>query len=659
MDTNKTAGAGSSLIAILLVTRSRPGPKIVFLCPSSPERLSTRHTVGEDGLKSNDDSDSDSDVDINGIAHLRRSHQPKVSQDNAHHSRMTESDPATADHILGYAPDSLDKLLAPGLWSNKKKFEVCLDGLTFVGHPVHAHEDGKWTRKDTMGPTKAASEPEDRYGDYTNFGFTLTEPLSPVRTARNDGQVSESFDTDLGRSLGTSMNSASSTSTTTAEQVTMFNVVFAFDSADGQIGQKDVAEMYRHIVKPFSKALHYCQKHTNYVAAESRRLLSLQARAKQHDLSRAALHQQSFETSELAWALQEVYDSMTTGRVAGIRLNGQAISLQTSPIESRTSHASELSPNVGLLLLDEKGTLLRELSHPDASPLAQFIHEHTPTKTLAKLSARLGMSISETLFLAGHLIKWNKARPITPLHPRNTYIVQPSAPTERLPDLMNDYARRYPALPSLPQMLRILSGKPLRYGVLIPSRDHSAAYLDVLGYLIQHDFVRQLQSYAWLRKISRRKRPAKAEVEVNQNRLPLSVASLLSPQLRAVDDDSESISSERTAIPLAGAERRQADAPTSTPSTEVKGDDETSLDTWDIITNPLDPSPEEAEALANIAEALPDAELAERLPSLLKYFTGDLALEGMAASEGFKRSQVERWIDLLQREELMVMVRHL
>lgn len=657
-----------SLLAVLLVVRSRPGPQLVYRYPPQAQRHASRQST-----RQHDDSDSDSDGEINGIASLRPSHAAKPSQESAQTTvDINETAQPESTDFLGFSEDSLEKLLAPGPWNDRKKFEICLDGITFVGHPIHAHEDGRWTRRTTPAPhglDHAALVVDDSYGDYTNFGITVTEPASPVRAARDSTLIPESLYSQLGTSFATSVNSGSSTSTTVGEQLSMFNVVFAFDAtAEGEDSERAVTGTYKHVIRKLSKALHYCQKQSNYVSIETRRLLSLYARAKQDRMTSALLQQQIQETSELAWALKELFDSISAGNVAGIRLNGQAISLHVPPQPSLDGDEVELSSSAGLMLLEDKGTLLRELSHPEASPLAHFIREHTPTKSLQKLAARLGMSVDEAVYLAGHLVKWRKARVIQSLHPRNSYIVHPDAPIARLPDFVNDYARKFPGLPSLPQVLKFLSGKPIRYGMLMPSRDHRLPYMEILAYLVRHEFVAQLKMYGWLRRIPRRDRtvegvrPEQEEV-VNQNRMPLSVASLLSPQLRAVDDDSASVSSDRTAIPLNRPQRNATPVPGSKAQQAKSHLDgnvgEGEADPWNIILDPTEPSSDDAEYLTNIQEAIEDEELVEHLPSLLRYFTGEEALESIAAREGLKRSLVERWMDLLQREELITTFRHL
>lgn len=161
-----------------------------------------------------------------------------------------------------------------------------------------------------------------------------------------------------------------------------------------------------------------------------------------------------------------------------------------------------LSPHAALLLLEDKETLLKEIEGDGkdlTSPLAYFIRELTPTKSLQRLSFTLSLPLTDMQFLARHLIYWRRARAIPPLHIRDTYIVSPNSDMRELPSATALYAARFSALPSLPKMLQSLSAKPIQYGYLIPSKDHKAAYMDILAWLLRGGWVTQLRTFAWIK----------------------------------------------------------------------------------------------------------------------------------------------------------------
>ncbi|KAK4957609.1 Nitrogen permease regulator 3 [Elasticomyces elasticus] len=597
------------LLAVLLITRSRSGPKLVFYYRAAPTAGVAKQTSDEDDSDIGSEAEHD---DVNGEA-------------NVHPTKRRSTENGNAERLLGYSIDSLEKLLSPGRWSDKKKFEVCVDGITFIGHPVYARNDGEWSSKSQArrehdllsGVTSFEQDPSD------TANITVTAPGSPSRVPEDYTHVPDSLDSQQMLSLGTSMDSTSTASGMPTEQMAMFHAVFVVRGSQ----QTYATEIHEHIAKPFSRALHHCQKRYDYVSVQSRKMIALRAKAKQNGTDSTVLLTQIIEHSELAWALKEVCEKVSMGEVAGIRLNGTEISLHIPPAEVEVGAMDEYS---ALLLLEDKDALLRELSHRDANPLAHFIREHTPTKPLGKLATKVNIPLPDLLHLAQHLIKWRKARSIPPLHSSNAYILHPSAPMDKVAGLIPSYARRFATLPTLPQMLKVLSGKPIKYGMLIPSRDHRAPYMEILAFLHRHGFVTRLQTCGWLRSRPDAKNRSKRE-------RPISGLSLLSPQLRPVDDDAGSVGSEQTVI-------------TTLPARDEDDVDDDHAPSQTLILDPADLTPEQSDALTHMIDSLSDVELRERMPQLLKYFDGKHVLEEIAVQEGLKRAKVEDWLATLQAE---------
>jgi hypothetical protein len=653
----------TGLVAIFLLTHSRPGARLVFHYPPNPVIRPADGTL----------NGSDRDEVAGNVESLRNGFQPSIKPRPATYgASKTAFEPSIDGSIFGISEDSLEKILSPGRWCDRKKFEISLQGLTFVGHPIYADQDGNWSssRANAAGSADdrpvTPTGPSIRKGNQSletgsdQLGVTITEP-TPVKSTRDFTHVPESLDSHGGPSLATSMNSASSTSAPGPEPLTAFHVVFALSNFSNELQDGFVQDSYQHIAKKLSKALCYCQKQSSYVGVESRRLTALKTKSKQQGVSRQVLCDQMVESSELAWALKEIYEKISIGGIAGFRLNGMEMAMSLQLQKPILNDETPLDRHGGIILLEDKDALLRELSHPDASPLAYFIREHTPTKSLQKQAAKLGMSTSNILYLAQHLIKWRKARTISPLHPRNSYVVSREAPIDQLESYIGDYARRYPGLPSLPQLLKVLSGRPVQFGVLIRSRDHRAPYMDMLGYLARHKFVEQLKTSGWLQAPPTVRKSSTESVEPNKNKRPLSVVSLLSPQLRPLaDDDAVSISSERTAIPVSIADTlkrqddaaRAANAATSQPAVAHSGGVK-------IVKDPSNPTNQDLLCLEHVRATVEDGELRDRLPSLYHYFDGEAALEDIAAREGLKRSVLDYWLDSLQEQRLLLKYRHL
>lgn len=650
------------LVAVLLLTRSRPGPKLVFHYPLVPDVYSSL----DEREDQSDDSSSDSSEDDQGHTALNASNG--VNKPNR--SAPGENANSSLGSLFGYSIEVLERLLSPGRWSDRKKFEICLDGLTFVGHPVYAREDGTWSGKQDSRSFKEPRTPhsdtsvavvaEDEHEAVPSTAvanITITEPQTPAKPNHDFTHIPESLDSQGGTSLGTSFNSTSTASAIAAEQMTMFHVVFVL-AQEASNSRVTAAKLYEHIAKKLSKALLYCQKQTSYISTESRRLLALKAKVTQEQLTHAALWAQLIDGSELAWALKELYMKLSNDKVACIRLNGMEMSLQI-PLEDADEHANAtVDPHSAILLLDDKTTILRELSHPEASPLAHFISEQTPTKTLQKHATLLNMPINNILYLARHLVKWRKARVVAPLHPRNTYIVAPEAPLDLLAEQTNDYARHFPALPSLTKILSMLSAKPVRFGMLIPSRDHKAPYMEVLAYLLRANFAAQLKTFGWLKwsehvKVGQSRDDGVLKAIATSGRAPS--VSLLSPHLRPNDGNDISVSSDQTAIRLAQHDRsttQVGDAKLEQEEQSIRNDPyERSV----VLTaDPMQRTKQEDLYIDAVLSSITDEEFQVHFHSVFRYLDGEHAFEEIAYRLGLKRAKVEAWLDHLKDQGLLL-----
>lgn len=671
MDANTSSQRASGLIAVLLITRPRPGPKLVFHHPPVPQNITSQSDADQSGSP-DDSSDSDTDEDEHGAEGDGGNRRRGASDSMVRHIATGTQDIANPlEKVLGYNVESLERLLSPGRWCEKKKFEICLDGVTFIGLPVYAKENGTWAARDEPDvvqhkhATELALPPTLRKSDSIETseaesqqhspdkelasgmaGITITAPeTSAPHLTADYGHVPDSFDSHGIASLGTSMNSASTTSGAISEQMTMFHVVFALSGKTGD-DTVQAAELYEHVAKKLSKALKYCQKRSNYVSIESRKLLALKQRARAEKTDPATLWTQFLSHSELAWALQEVYNRISAHDIAGVRLDGMEMSLQIPP--KHNPGDLEVTPLSALLLLEDRETLIRALDdHRDASLLSYFIRESTPTKPLAKQATKLGIPEKTLLFLAQHLVKWRKARPIVPLHPRNIYIVHPQAPLGNLRALGEQFGKRFPALPSMETMLAMLGGRPIKYGALIQSRDHRLPYMGILAWLVRHELVAPLRTVGWLKMMDGA--VADEDLDANQTDLrPMPVSRLLGVRSNTSDDGS-SVASDQTAFATGVLQSRPGTSAPDNNTKEEPDQADSGEDGVGIIVNPLDPSPAEKAVMRSIEASLEDAELRDRFSSLVKYFDGEHAFEEIAGREGLKRAKVEDWIGELEK----------
>lgn len=240
--------------------------------------------------------------------------------------------------------------------------------------------------------------------------------------------------------------------------------------------------------------------------------------------------------SSLVRAIETIYWSISKSQIASVTLTPEAsMSLQIPPITStsylptpmepeyrglwltsaNSDTTSELNAKGGsvseptnilakhfaLLLLADEGDIIHDLdmSNSLGPRIAHFIRVSKPNKSFAQVSSLSGIPMTVIQVLANHLIYWRRARAIPPLNQQDTYIVSPNADLRNLSRAAKEYSTTFTTSPSLPKMLSMLSGNPIPYSMLRPSKDHKALYYSILAWLLRGGWVTQLRSFAWIK----------------------------------------------------------------------------------------------------------------------------------------------------------------
>ena len=420
--------------------------------------------------------------------------------------------------------------------------------------------------------------------------------------------------------------------------------------------------------------------------------------------------QQTLRSSTLAKAIATLYTSISTSRIAHIELTTHlSFSLQipiptsisqlpdpTAPqlpglwLTTATSipsnddlHTapSKLASHFALLLLTDLPSILTDIattsSSPLTGPLTHYLRHTTPTKSFLQISQSSGIPLNDIHFLASHLIYWRRARAVPPLHQRDIYIVSPNADMRKLRSASTQYAKLFPALPTLPKMLSMLSGSPKPYGTLIPSKDHKAAYIEILAWLMRGGWVTQLRTFAWVRVPGRIQAGIARELENEKghdgNNDSRPESSNGGSERGRADTDAgppdrstsrrSSASSARTAIPLILHPPQQPRHTHNISNTSSNISQISSLSTYPpkLILHPNKASALESRWLDFLSKEIEEKEgkeIKELWISCLKYFNGEHALEKIAIREGWKRKRVEALRATWGKMGILVEVRH-
>lgn len=467
--------------------------------------------------------DEDEDDDLTGTG----DEDSKGGQGGAGRKGAVTADGAPEwESLMGFKSESLEKLLCPGRGFNKRKFEVGMEGLSFIGYPTFAKEKGGWRKRERMRKSKTSDESAVN-GANQNGGQTSTaanhedEGLGSSDEGRGNAvdEMPAGFEPGYGHelsdegsdgALSDAASDAKSASTAGGEEeMTMFNVVFALNPPALEY-QLRTEEMYDNVIRKFSRDLKYEQANTGYVSRQSKVILDVKNKAKEtreylwasSEISVDGLLGESIPSlwstiisvSPLAKSIAILFDSISNSKIAHIhfemladasyqipqppslhylprptepQMPGLWLTTANLPDGDRIESGPQvpLTPHSALLFLEDKETILKEIESDAkeySAQIAYYISSLNPTKSLHKTALAHKIPLADLEFIAAHLIYWRRARAIPPLHQRDTYVVSPNADMRKLPQAIPAYASRFPTLPSLPKMLSLLSNQSPR-----------------------------------------------------------------------------------------------------------------------------------------------------------------------------------------------------
>lgn len=454
-----------SLLAILLVTNSTNGHHFVFSYPANPRRSPQ---------KKPNCSTKTASVRLPPNA----SSQAQVTEDNPDRN-------AGRDTVFNMWAPFLADTLSPELPLCDKRFQLTVDDLTFVGHPVSLPAQQQQNAK---------SSPQKQQQKQKNDKTSSSSSSAPVLAAD------------------------------AAEHMTLFHVVFVLSPPDLLL-TAEVDALYTHVVRRYAAGLRYEQFRCGYVQDQVQMILAL--RENTTDQPYDDVVQTILQDSSLARDIKHIYTALSTDAVAHVIINDFIdLSLQIPAISAPNSASSSgydaalplartqdyyyaslvdiygdgyeydsyptICPYHTLLLLEDPEEVLKNMPL-DASPtLVQLVQILTPTQSLQELHLLLDCSLAQVYRLAAHLIYWRKAKLIHTIHARNIYVVSPEAKLVDLSALNADFRVHIPNL-DLPTLLSQLSiAKPLH---MIAPKDLRNQYLEAITYLVRKDLVLQLHMF--------------------------------------------------------------------------------------------------------------------------------------------------------------------
>ncbi|XP_063962050.1 GATOR1 complex protein NPRL3-like [Lytechinus pictus] len=158
-----------------------------------------------------------------------------------------------------------------------------------------------------------------------------------------------------------------------------------------------------------------------------------------------------------------------------------------------------IRPYHAMLLLEDPNTLRASLPRDCSPALHRIIHIATPLKRLQQLSQDADLALSQVFQLVGHLVYWGKATVIYPICGSNVYILSPNSPTSPGTPLDVEFRMKFGE-----SLIKVLAD----FSLPLPLSDHrnrlaererpEGELIRIVMWLLQKRLLIQLHTYVFI-----------------------------------------------------------------------------------------------------------------------------------------------------------------
>ncbi|KAF7316927.1 hypothetical protein HMN09_00426900 [Mycena chlorophos] len=526
----------STLLALVLVTTSANGSSIVYRWPPSPVSSPRFSRAQPDTLHLDNPWKTARPTDANNLLldpsrgtepdPEREWKHPTATRDRSLSFSSSDSQPASGrsspvndeggslkdeyDHIFGYPSEFLANLLCPQRSMCHQKFELVVEDLAFLGHPVSAEEDGGWRFK-----------PEKVRG--SDRGRDSRHKLPESRAGSAEKQPTPAPSSWLQR----------------FHFVMVLDVPDPSSSASGNITRYfDI--IYEQIAFPVAAVLFQEQVLSNFVEEECDRLGSLKDQCAKQGDNFATYMSKALDACSIAPAMKTLFEALKSSSVAYITIHDLPLELQLPPYLDTLLRSEEDDDNEApnptdddepdgwgqdlsfgyrlpsltawksLLLLDDGP----EGVNPYSNLRQSLVNSAQGDRSLVEGLLRFLEHASVTLSLAdlGNIMDWDLDTQVFPIvrwlvHHRRAKIVDtvhhglktifrlPPKFNAPLAQLAADFDKEFSSrgVPSLPHLLTKISsskeGDTHFFASVVASKEQIPLYHDVVLWMLKRDML--------------------------------------------------------------------------------------------------------------------------------------------------------------------------
>ncbi|KAF8072057.1 nitrogen permease regulator of amino acid transport activity 3-domain-containing protein [Lyophyllum atratum] len=558
-----------TLLAVLLVTTSATGSSLVYRWPPSPSttpRLSRArpaddtfcHSQLDNPWRASHFSDAMTD-DITRICKPESEaeytwHRPDALRDRSLSFSPSTSHPSTGrdavdrsqilyeyDHLFGYSSEFLASLLCPQASMCHQKFELLVDDLAFIGHPVCAEEDGGWRFK----PEKVKAGPRGRE--------------SRVGRSESVSRASASPDT---RPASSEKVHSKSSWLNTFHFVMVLDIPDPSSSASGNVS-KYFDIIYEQIAFTVTAVLFQEQVVSNFVETECEVLGSLKDSCISKGEAFSSYIKQALEVSSIAPAMKSIYEAIKASDMAYITIHNLPLEIQLPPYLDDLLHGDAenevdlirhsdnlnedaqtwgqdmsfgwklppLVPWKSLLLLDGhngldpsmnlRGSQVNPEDRTLVEGLIRFLETASVTLSLADMASLLDWDLeSQVLPTVRWLVQHRRAKVVDIVHVGlKTVFTIPEKFEHPLSELTAEFESQFdhPSVPALPVILANISSSISKqtdnhfFASVVQNKDLIPMYHDVVLWMLKRDMLITL--HLRVRVVATRKLKLRVRIE--------------------------------------------------------------------------------------------------------------------------------------------------
>ncbi|GBE88319.1 predicted protein [Sparassis crispa] len=552
-----------TLLAIVFVTSSAKGSSLVYRWPPSPEsppRLARPRPVhdvtcaqGDNPWRASNASDAPSD-DVPvcvcpdtiycGEDEEYIWKRPNINRDRSLSFSHSRSDPSSRkaspskeandgysldvskgtspddgyDKLLGYNAEFLAGLLCPQSSMCHQKFELLVDDLAFIGHPVCAEPDGAWRFK----ADKVKMAPRGRVSKKGESQTSLEKSLTP--------------ETNEGRRP-----------VPDTAWLQTFHFVLILDRPDPSSAAsgslwKYYDTVYEQIAFTITAILYQEQILHNFVETECDTLGALKDDFITRGETFSNYMAEALQCSSLAPAMKTLYEAIKEGSIARVTIHDIPLELQLPPYLDSLLHADDdtslddveqedeysipnawspdmsfaqrlpaLTPWKSLLLVDDDDEQAYELymrlrapqltmeDREVAEQLIRFLDLASITLSLADMASLLDWDLESQVYpIVRWLVHHRRAKLVDIVHPGlKTIFAVPQNFSAPLSKLTSDFSNTFSqaSVPPLPKLLSMVSMAEHRQGAnhffatIVRSKSLIPLYHDVVVWLLKRDLL--------------------------------------------------------------------------------------------------------------------------------------------------------------------------